>query len=158
MVCYCTQYLPKQGDEYVCFSISDRIYSSPSMNTSDMCLDIHWLNESPCYEIVEYLGRYISNNAQWADIFRSRGWKFPIMHDYTSYSRQEELRTCENAAAELTTLTRVKHKLKEMCWLWGSSPWCAYEARSNAGGGLCGGAMSSNHNKYGQNGANQLSV
>ena len=53
---------------------------------------------------------------------------------------------------------RVKHKLKEMCWLWGSSPWCAYEARSNAGGGLCGGAMSSNHNKYGQNGANQLSV
>ena len=49
------------------FSISDRIYSSPSMNTSDMCLDIYTdslLNESPCYEIVEYLGRYISNNAQ----------------------------------------------------------------------------------------------
>ena len=45
------------------FSISDRIYSSPSMNTSDMCLDIlhtdSLLNESPCYEIVEYLGRYI---------------------------------------------------------------------------------------------------
>ena len=44
------------------FSISDRIYSSPSMNTSDMCLDIYTdslLNESPCYEIVEYLGRYI---------------------------------------------------------------------------------------------------
>ena len=45
------------------FSISDRIYSSPSMNTSDMCLNIYTdslLNESPCYEIVEYLvGRYI---------------------------------------------------------------------------------------------------
>ena len=45
------------------FSISDRIYSSPSMNTSDMCLDIHTLILSLMNHLVmklcEYLGKYI---------------------------------------------------------------------------------------------------